>query len=72
MPSGLSYDEPSQTLRLGAGEWKPVTAAVRAYARLRRAPEYTALMARGHVDGCEDVGRGMAEEHSCWRRVANL
>ena len=45
---------------------------VRASARLRRAPEYTALMARGHVDECEDIGRGMADERSCWRRVANL
>mgnify|MGYP007054661469 FL=1 len=33
--------------------------------RASRAPEYTALMARGHVDECEDVGRGMAEERSC-------
>ena len=37
-----------------------------------RAPEYTALMARGSMDECEDVGRGMAEERLCWRRVANL
>jgi len=33
---------------------------VRASARLRRAPGYTALMARGHVDECEDVERGVA------------
>jgi hypothetical protein len=33
--------------------------------RAWRAPGYTALMARGHVDECEDVGRGMAEERLC-------
>jgi hypothetical protein len=33
--------------------------------RASRAPGYTALMARGHVDECEDVERGMAEDRSC-------
>ncbi len=33
--------------------------------RASRAPGYTALMARGHVKSCEDVGRGMAEERLC-------
>jgi hypothetical protein len=40
--------------------------------RASRAPEYTALMARGHVHELEEVSRGMADGRSCWRRVANL
>jgi hypothetical protein len=40
--------------------------------RASRDPGYTALRARGQVDESEDVGRGMAEERLCWRRVANL
>jgi len=46
--------------------------AVRASGRLRRPPEYTALMTRGHVSESEYVERCMAENRSCWRRVANL
>ena len=37
-----------------------------------RAPGYTALMAHGNADECEEVERGMADERLCWRRVANL
>jgi hypothetical protein len=40
--------------------------------RASRAPEYTALMARGHVNEFDEVWRCMAERRSCWRRVANL
>ena len=40
--------------------------------RASRAPEYTALMARGHVNDVDEVWRGMADGRSCWRRVANL
>jgi hypothetical protein len=33
--------------------------------RASRAPEYTAPKACGHVDECDEVERGMAEERSC-------
>jgi hypothetical protein len=49
-----------------------LTRKVAASARLRRAPGYTALMARGPVSELDEVWRGMADERSCWRRVANL
>jgi hypothetical protein len=29
-------------------------------------------MAHRNVDECEEVERDMADERSCWRRVANL
>ena len=44
---------------------------VRASARLRRAPGYTAPKACGHVNELEEVWRAMADGHSCWRRVGN-
>ena len=40
--------------------------------RASRAPGYTALMARGHVNELVEIGRGMAGGRVCRRRVGDL
>jgi hypothetical protein len=55
----------------GSCRHSPPNTRVAASARLRRAPGYTAPMACGHVNEMEEVWRGLADGHLCWRRVGN-